>query len=168
MKTPVTRICIAIASIAFMALQPAFADSDTDELEQVRIAVSAMFDEIDPEHIQPSPIDGWYTVRKGAIVAYTARQNPAGPKGLNESNRSCQQGREGVEQCADEARPAKESVECSPRIHSLLSTSGQPATSLVHADRHRHPGATRDGPVSNIYTRDRAIEEPLQPQLQRN
>ena len=74
MKTPVTRICIAILSIAVLALQPAFADSDTDseELEQVRLAISAMFDEIDPQQIQPSPIDGWFTIRKGAIVAYVS------------------------------------------------------------------------------------------------
>ena len=32
--------------------------------------MSTIFQEINPEHIQPSPIDGWYTVRKGAIVAY--------------------------------------------------------------------------------------------------
>jgi thiol:disulfide interchange protein DsbC len=29
-----------------------------------------MFSEIQPEHVYPSPIDGWYTIRKGAIVAY--------------------------------------------------------------------------------------------------
>jgi thiol:disulfide interchange protein DsbC len=53
-----------------MALQPADADSDEEELAQARLAVSAMFDEIDPDHIQPSPVDGWFTVRKGAIIAY--------------------------------------------------------------------------------------------------
>lgn len=72
MKSPATRICIAIISVAIMALQPAFAESDAEKLEQVRLSVAAIFDEIDPEHIQPSPIDGWFTVRKGAIVAYVS------------------------------------------------------------------------------------------------
>jgi thiol:disulfide interchange protein DsbC len=66
------RTCIAIVSVAIMAMQPAFADSADDKLEQVRATFSAQFDEIDPENIQPSPIDGWFTVRKGAIVAYVS------------------------------------------------------------------------------------------------
>ena len=72
MKNPIMRICVAIASIALMAMQPAFAETDAEKLEQVRLTVAAMFDEIDPNHIQPSPIDGWFTVRKGAIVAYVS------------------------------------------------------------------------------------------------
>ncbi len=64
------QLRIALVSAGILALQPALAESDTSELEQVRNKVSTMFEEIKPEHIQPSPIDGWYTVRKGAIVAY--------------------------------------------------------------------------------------------------
>jgi thiol:disulfide interchange protein DsbC len=70
MKKRVMLIRIALISVVAMALQPAFADSESDDLERVRTKVSSMFDEIKAEHIQPSPIDGWYTVRKGAIVAY--------------------------------------------------------------------------------------------------
>jgi thiol:disulfide interchange protein DsbC len=45
--------------------------ADVDpQLEKVRAKVSSMFESIDPEHINPSPIDGWYTVQKGSIVAY--------------------------------------------------------------------------------------------------
>ncbi len=40
------------------------------ELELVRNKVSTIFTEISPENIRVSPVDGWYTVRKGAIVAY--------------------------------------------------------------------------------------------------
>ena len=72
MKKRAMLIRIALISAAAMALQPAFADGDSDGLEQVRAKVSSMFEEIKPEHIQPSPIDGWYTVRKGAIVAYVS------------------------------------------------------------------------------------------------
>lgn len=40
------------------------------QLEQVRTKVAAMFDAIEPEHVNTSPIDGWYTVQKGSVVAY--------------------------------------------------------------------------------------------------
>ena len=40
------------------------------ELAAVREKVSGLFDEIQPEHVFPGPIDGWYTIRKGAIIAY--------------------------------------------------------------------------------------------------
>ncbi|MEX2496864.1 MAG: DsbC family protein [Woeseia sp.] len=43
---------------------------DSAELESVRAKVSSAFDEIEPQHVRPSPVDGWYTIRKGAIVAY--------------------------------------------------------------------------------------------------
>ena len=43
---------------------------DDAELEAVRAKVAAEFDEIRPEHVFPSPVEGWYTIRKGAIVAY--------------------------------------------------------------------------------------------------
>ena len=60
--------CIALCSIALLAGESALADEQ--ELAEVRATVSAMFEEIDAEHIQPSPVEGWYTIRKGAIVAY--------------------------------------------------------------------------------------------------
>ena len=72
MNTPAMLRRIALISVATMVLQPALAEVDADELAQVRAKVSSLFDEINPEHIQPSPIDGWYTVRKGAIVAYVS------------------------------------------------------------------------------------------------
>lgn len=55
-----------------IVLPPAFAETDTDELERVRANISAQFAEIEAEHIHPSPIPGFYTVRKGAIVAYVS------------------------------------------------------------------------------------------------
>jgi thiol:disulfide interchange protein DsbC len=41
-----------------------------DELEAVRERVSERFAEIEPQNVSKSPVDGWYTVNKGAIVAY--------------------------------------------------------------------------------------------------
>ncbi len=44
--------------------------ADESELEQVRSRVADMFAEIDPQDIHASPVDGWYVVQKGSIVAY--------------------------------------------------------------------------------------------------
>ena len=44
--------------------------ADEAELEQVRSRVADMFAEIDPQDSNNSPIDGWYVVQKGSIVAY--------------------------------------------------------------------------------------------------
>lgn len=41
-----------------------------DELDTVRLAIAERFAEIGPEHVSKSPVPGWYTVNKGAIVAY--------------------------------------------------------------------------------------------------
>ena len=62
---------IAAFGMLLLAGSPApVAAADDAELEQVRNKVSGMFDEIEPEHVRASPVDGWYTIRKGAIVAY--------------------------------------------------------------------------------------------------
>ncbi len=61
-------IAVAAAVIGY-AGSAAAADADP-QLEAVRAKVSSMFESIDPEHVNPSPIEGWYTVQKGSIVAY--------------------------------------------------------------------------------------------------
>lgn len=59
---------MALMSIGLLAF--ATASANEDDLAEVRAKVSSMFGEIEAEHIQLSPVDGWYTIRKGAIVAY--------------------------------------------------------------------------------------------------
>ena len=59
---------------AFVATLPMFSfaqagDSDP-ELDAVRQKVGEMFDMIKPEHVSNSPVDGWYTIHTGSIVAY--------------------------------------------------------------------------------------------------
>ena len=44
----------------------------TPKLEAVRAKVSGMFDAIEPENVNPSPLDGWYMIQKGSIVAYVS------------------------------------------------------------------------------------------------
>ena len=68
------RIAITVAALAATIVLPISAVSaEADaELEAVRAKVSEMFDMIDPSDVTASPVDGWYTVQKGSIVAYVS------------------------------------------------------------------------------------------------
>ena len=66
MKHAFTKV--AVLTVAIVAA--GFAWSDDDELASVQAKVSEMFPEIEAEHVFAGPLDGWYTIRKGAIVAY--------------------------------------------------------------------------------------------------
>ena len=57
------------AALLFIAV-PATAEEVSAELQKVRETVAERFTEIKPEEIFESPLPGWYTIRKGAIVAY--------------------------------------------------------------------------------------------------
>ena len=59
----------AAASLLVLAASVQAADVDS-QLESVRAKVSAMFDMIDPENVNLSPLDGWFTIQKGSVVAY--------------------------------------------------------------------------------------------------
>lgn len=59
---------LAIA-LALSSATLCFAD---EELDGVREKISGLFPEIKAEHVFPGPLDGWYTIRKGAIVAYVS------------------------------------------------------------------------------------------------
>ena len=59
------------ATIPLLMLVASLYAAEVDpQLEQARARVAEMFEAIGPEHVNPSPIDGWYTVQKGSIVAY--------------------------------------------------------------------------------------------------
>lgn len=68
------NIRLLVAAAALFMFAPVIAqDAETDaELTQVRQKVNAMFQAISPEDINPSPIDGWYTIHRGSIVAYVS------------------------------------------------------------------------------------------------
>lgn len=68
------RIARTITALIATIVLPisAIAAEDEAELEAVRAKVSGMFDMIDPGDIVASPVDGWYTVQKGSIVAYVS------------------------------------------------------------------------------------------------
>ncbi len=46
------------------------AADDNAELQHVRETVSGMFSGIEADDVFASEVDGWYTIRKGAIIAY--------------------------------------------------------------------------------------------------
>lgn len=65
------KLGLGIASATLAAyLSTAFAEDVDPQLEAVRAKVSEMFDLIEPEDVTKSPIDGWYTIHRGSIVAY--------------------------------------------------------------------------------------------------
>ena len=68
------RIAATItALIATIALPISAFSADAEaELETVRAKVAGMFDMIEPGDINASPVDGWYTVQKGSVVAYVS------------------------------------------------------------------------------------------------
>ncbi len=61
---------LAIALAVLLSGSAAVADDAG--LEAVRAKMSGMFEAIEPENVTPSPIDGWYTVQQGSIVAYVS------------------------------------------------------------------------------------------------
>ena len=61
---------LALFAAALLAGTADMALAEDAKLEAVRAKVSAMFEQIGPENVNYSPIDGWYTVQKGSIVAY--------------------------------------------------------------------------------------------------
>ena len=67
----IARIFTALIATIVLPVSAIAAETDA-ELEAVRAKVSGMFDMIDPGDIVVSPVDGWYTVQKGSIVAYVS------------------------------------------------------------------------------------------------
>lgn len=64
--------CIRLTAIAaaVFAFSPVGAAEDSAQLDEVRQKVGEMFDSIDPGDVKASPVDGWYTIQKGSVVAY--------------------------------------------------------------------------------------------------
>lgn len=69
-RTLSTYVRLLAATTALLFAANAFAADIDPKLEEVRAKVSGMFDAISPEHVKASPIEGWYSVQKGSIVAY--------------------------------------------------------------------------------------------------
>ncbi len=62
-----------LPALAAMLLWTAPAETADDaELQAVRVKISEMFESVDAEDINESPVDGWYTIQKGSVVAYVS------------------------------------------------------------------------------------------------
>jgi len=62
------RLLSATALLLFATTSLA-ADADP-KLEAVRAKITGMFESIDPEDVDVSPVEGWYTVQSGSVIAY--------------------------------------------------------------------------------------------------
>jgi thiol:disulfide interchange protein DsbC len=71
-QSNIRQFVAAVAALAVFAVAPAIAEEVDAELEQVRQKVNEMFQVINPEDVTPSPIDGWYTIHRGAVIAYVS------------------------------------------------------------------------------------------------
>lgn len=68
-----TRLSLAaLVTTLLFAIAPLGAQEADAELEQVRQKVTSMFDMIAAKDISASPIDGWYTIHSGSIIAYVS------------------------------------------------------------------------------------------------
>ena len=63
---------LAVLAATFCVAAPSHAEDADAGLQDVRAKMSAMFDSIDPENINASPVEGWYTIQQGPIVAYVS------------------------------------------------------------------------------------------------
>ncbi len=64
----------ATALLASMfAASPAWSADSAEVPAEERERLAEMFESIDPENVKSSPIDGWYTIQKGSLVAYISQ-----------------------------------------------------------------------------------------------
>jgi thiol:disulfide interchange protein DsbC len=61
---------LLVVALTMAALPAALAEEGDAELDLVRERVGEMFEMIGPQDVSRSPVDGWYTIHKGSIVAY--------------------------------------------------------------------------------------------------
>ena len=66
--TNVLRI-LAVLAAALLTAGPAVAGDDA-ALDEARAVISEKFGMIEPEDVKQSPIDGWYMIQKGSVIAY--------------------------------------------------------------------------------------------------
>lgn len=72
MSLKLTPVSNWLAVVLAVMLTGSAAVANDAELEAVRAKMSGMFEAIQPENVTPSPIDGWYTIQQGSVVAYVS------------------------------------------------------------------------------------------------
>ena len=64
------KFAIGLSTMLLIFTPQAVASNKSEELEQVYARISSFFDEIEPQHVMASTVDGWYTIKKGTSVVY--------------------------------------------------------------------------------------------------
>jgi thiol:disulfide interchange protein DsbC len=64
--------CAALLAWLF-AVSPAWSGDSAEVPAEERERVAELFESIAPENVKSSPIDGWYTIQKGSLVAYISK-----------------------------------------------------------------------------------------------
>lgn len=67
-----TWIRNVLTALAFFSATASVAADPDPKLAAVQEKVSGMFEAIEPGNVSASPVEGWYTVQKGSIVAYVS------------------------------------------------------------------------------------------------
>lgn len=65
-----SKLLATVAATLFFVAYAVAADDAA--LEDVRTKMSAMFESIEPKNINRSPVDGWFTIHQGSIIAYVS------------------------------------------------------------------------------------------------
>ena len=63
---------LVVATAAFLVLGTAHGAEPDPKLAAVQQKVASIFDMVKPEDVTPSPIDGWYLIHAGPIVAFVS------------------------------------------------------------------------------------------------
>ncbi len=66
-QSPIRRTFAIVSALLLTVTAPAHAEETLDE---ARERLAASFDIIEPQHIDVSPVEGWYQIQKGSIIAY--------------------------------------------------------------------------------------------------
>jgi len=69
-RTPISNIRLLVATTVLLFAANSLAAETDPKLEAIRAKITETFAFIEPQDVGPSPIEGWYTVHQGSIVAY--------------------------------------------------------------------------------------------------
>ena len=66
----IIQFVIGLSVMLFPFTLQAVANNESEELKQVHARISNVLREIEPQHVTVSPVEGWYTIKKGMTVGY--------------------------------------------------------------------------------------------------
>ena len=154
MKSITLRIGTLIAALGLLSA-PVLSADENAELQKVRATVSGMFDGIQADDVFASDIDGWYTIRKGAIIAYISADGRyllqgdlidlEGQVNLSEKDRNNARVKMMIDVSDDQAivfTTVRSVAACIPRSTSTWSRASRfDISSIRAAALHRNPGS---------------------------